>query len=118
MVHSPLNATLAAWAVTLAGLFSSVTALAAGASDQTPAAHTVVIENMQFNPPTLTVRRGERIVWVNKDLFPHTVTSTAKAFDSGSIAADGSWSFTPRKAGSYPYGCTFHPTMKATITVQ
>jgi plastocyanin len=102
----------------LAGLFPSVTALAEGASEPAQATHTVVIENMQFNPATLTVRRGERIVWVNKDLFPHTVTSGAKAFDSGSIASDGSWSFTPRKVGSYPYGCTFHPTMKATITVQ
>lgn len=83
-----------------------------------PAVHTVIIENMQYSPAQLRVHRGERIVWVNKDLFPHTVTSTAKAFDSGSIAADGSWSFTPHKAGSYPYGCTFHPTMKATITVQ
>jgi plastocyanin len=115
-VHRALNACLACGAVTLSGLFLSITALAAGASDQ--AAHTVVIENMQFNPATLTVRRGERIVWVNKDLFPHTVTSATQAFDSGSIAPDGSWSFTPRKAGSYPYGCTFHPTMKGTITVQ
>ena len=105
-------------AIVLAGLLPSVTALAEDAAATAQAAHTVVIENMQFNPATLTVRRGERIVWVNKDLFPHTVTSAVKAFDSGSIAPDGSWSFTPRKAGSYPYGCTFHPTMKATITVQ
>ena len=80
--------------------------------------HTVVIENMQYNPAQLRVHRGERIVWVNKDLFPHTVTSVTKAFDSGSIAPDGKWSFTLRKAGSSPYGCTFHPTMKGTITVQ
>ena len=94
-------------------------ALVAGAADRAPeAAHTVVIENMQFTPATLTVRRGERVVWVNRDLFPHTATSASKVFDSGSIAPNGSWSFTPRKAGSYPYGCTFHPTMKGTITVQ
>jgi len=117
-VANALATTLRVAAVTLVGLLPCVTALAAGAADGAPAAHTVVIENMQFNPATLTVRRGERIVWVNKDLFPHTVTSVAKAFDSGSIAPDGSWSFTPRKAGSYPYGCTFHPTMKGTIRVQ
>ena len=61
-------------AIVLAGLLPSVTALADAGSDTAQAAHTVVIENMQFNPATLTVRRGERIVWVNKDLFPHTVT--------------------------------------------
>jgi plastocyanin len=54
------------------------------------AVHTVVIENMQYNPPELRVHRGERIVWVNKDLFPHTVTAASHAFDSGSIAAGAS----------------------------
>jgi plastocyanin len=79
--------------------------------------HTVTIENMQFNPPELTVHQGDRIVWVNKDLFPHTATA-AKVFDSGSIAANGSWSYVAAKSGEYAYGCTFHPTMKAKLTVQ
>ena len=79
--------------------------------------HTVTIENMQFNPPDLTVHRGDRVVWINKDLFPHTATSQ-KNFDSGSIAADASWSYVAAKSGEYPYGCTFHPTMKAKLTVQ
>ena len=82
------------------------------------AVHTVVIENMQFNPAELQVRRGERIVWVNKDLFPHTVTSGSHAFDSGSIAATSSWTYVARKAGEYAYGCTFHPTMKGVLKVQ
>src|SRR5215469_754978 len=80
--------------------------------------HSVVIENMQFNPPQLTVHRGDRIVWVNKDLFPHTVTSVNKKFDSGSIAAGSSWSWVARSSGEFAYGCTFHPTMKATVKVQ
>jgi plastocyanin len=105
-------------AVALACLVPSVTTPATGTAEQAQAAHTVVMENVQFNPATLTVHRGERIVWVNRDLFPHTVTSATKAFDSGSIAPNASWSFTPRKTGSYPYGCSFHPVMKGTITVQ
>jgi plastocyanin len=79
--------------------------------------HTVTIENMQFNPQGLTVHRGDRIVWVNKDLFPHTATA-AGVFDSGSIASNGSWTYVAAKSGEYAYGCTFHPTMKAKITVQ
>jgi plastocyanin len=30
---------------------------------------TVTIENLQFSPAELAVRRGDRIVWVNKDFF-------------------------------------------------
>ena len=83
--------------------------------------HTIVIENMRFTPDTLTVQRGDRVVWRNNDLVPHTATtatSASKAFDSGSIEPGKSWSTTLRKAGSVPYVCTFHPGMKATLTVQ
>ena len=82
------------------------------------AAHTVIIENMQYSPAQLRVHRGERIVWVNKDLFPHTVTAAARAFDSGSIAANSAWTYVAGKAGEYAYGCTFHPSMKGRIEVQ
>lgn len=80
--------------------------------------HTITIENMQFNPQALTVHAGDTVVWVNKDLFPHTVTASTKAFDSGGIAANASWSYVAAKSGDYAYGCTFHPTMKGSLTVQ
>jgi plastocyanin len=91
-----------------------------GASESATGArtHPVTIENMQFSPATLTVHRGDRIVWVNNDLFPHTVTATNKVFDSGGIAAGGSWTYVANKVGEFRYGCTFHPTMKGALTVQ
>jgi plastocyanin len=66
---------------------------------------------------TLDVKAGDTIVWVNKDPFPHTATSTAGKFDSHEIAAGKSWKFTPKETGAFTYVCTLHPTMKATIRV-
>lgn len=83
-----------------------------------PAAHVVTIEGMQFKPAALTVRRGDRITWVNKDLFPHSATGPKGTFDSMGIPASGSWSFVAAEAGTFTYTCTFHPTMKATLTVR
>jgi plastocyanin len=80
--------------------------------------HTVTIENLQFNPAELTVHRGDKVVWVNKDFFPHTATAKDKVFDSGTIDANGSWAFKADKTGDHPYGCNFHPTMKAEIHVK
>jgi plastocyanin len=68
---------------------SAIPAASAGSGET----HTINIENMQFNPPELTVHRNDRIVWMNKDLFPHTATATTKIFDSGSIASNASWSY-------------------------
>ena len=83
-----------------------------------PVTHTVVIENMRFNPDNLTVERGERVVWVNKDLFPHTVTADGKAFDSGDLQAGSSWAFLATTSGDYTYTCTYHPGMQGTLIVQ
>jgi plastocyanin len=91
--------------------------LTASAAAGPGVSHTVTIENMQFHPQELTVHRGDRIVWENKDLFPHTATAD-KVFDSGSIASNASWSYVATRTGEYAYACTFHPTMKGKLKVQ
>ena len=101
----------------LAGLREDVRGAASDAYAK-PAVHVVTIEGMQFEPAALTVRRGDRITWVNKDLFPHTATGPNGTFDSTSIAASGSWSFVAAESGTLAYTCAFHPTMKATLTVR
>lgn len=85
-------------------------------AEAAPPVHTVRIEGMRFVPETLTVRSGERIVWTNKDLVPHTVTQPA--FDSHAMAPNTSWSYVAGKPGRYPYQCTSHPAMRATLIVQ
>jgi plastocyanin len=89
-------------------------------SDRAPApvTYTIAIENMQFNPKALAVRKGDRIVWVNRDLIPHTVTAHSRAFDSSSIAPGASWVLVPASNGNYAYVCSFHPTMKGMLTVR
>jgi plastocyanin len=86
-------------------------------SAASPPSHTITIEGMQFSPQTLTVKRGDRVVWVNKDLVPHTATA-AKVFDSRSMPPKASWSYVARKPGRYNYVCTLHPTMKGTLVVE
>jgi plastocyanin len=104
--------------VAVAGLLMAGTAASTSEVASAAQPRVVVIENVQFSPQSLTVKSGERITWVNKDLFPHSATADAKAFDSKAIAPNGSWTWVARKPGTYTYMCTFHPTMKGTIAVQ
>jgi len=90
-------------------------ATAAGAAQ--PVIHTIVIEGMRFDPETLTVKPGDTIVWINNDPFPHTATSTGGDFDSRAIATGGRWQYAASRRGVLPYGCSLHPTMKATLRV-
>jgi len=80
-------------------------------------ARTVVIEGMKFAPATLTVKRGDTVVWQNRDLVPHTATARG-AFDSGPIAAGASWRHVATRAGRYEVVCTLHPGMTSTLVVE
>jgi plastocyanin len=91
--------------------------LAAGERSK-PKTHTIIMENMRFQPERLTIARGDTVVWINKDLVPHTATSKAGGFDSQVIQAEKSWKFTVRKKGDFAYVCTFHPTMTAMLRVK
>jgi plastocyanin len=89
----------------------------AAAADKPGKVHEVVIQGLQYVPATLQVRRGDVVVWTNKDPFPHTATAPGQ-FDSKSIAAGGSWRFTAKRAGSFPYVCTLHSNMKGVLQVE
>jgi plastocyanin len=83
-----------------------------------PTTHTVVIENMQFNPMQVRVVVGDWIRWENHDLVPHTVTAENGSFDSRSIEVGRTWKYHVKKRGSVFYKCSFHPTMKASFEVK
>ena len=104
-------------ALGLASIALTVAASASAAGTTKPAVHTIVIEAMVYQPAALAVRRGDTVVWSNKDPFPHTATAPG-AFDSRAIAAGASWKFVAQRSGNYDYICTLHPTMKGTLSVQ
>ena len=98
----------------LALLLSSMGLDAAGE----PKTHTIVIDAVDYAPKQLTVKSGDTIVWVNKDLYPHTVTAEDGSFDSGPIAGGKSWTHTVKAKGDVPYVCTLHVTMVGMLHVE
>jgi plastocyanin len=101
-----------AWSVVPAGALVSAPASVVAAS------YEVVIEAMAFVPAKLTVKRGDTIVWVNKDLFAHTASAQDRSFDSGEMAPSAKRAFVADKRGAFPYICTLHPTMKGVLIVE
>ena len=83
-----------------------------------PKTHTVIIEGTSFQPASLTVAAGDSVVWLNKDFFPHTATSTQGQFDSKEIESGESWKYVAKQKGDYAYFCTFHTTMKGMLRVK
>jgi len=83
-----------------------------------PGLNEVFIQSMAFSPGTITVTANTIVTWTNKDGVTHTVTSNTGLFDSGTIGANKTYSHMFATAGSYPYHCTVHPSMTATVTVK
>ena len=101
-------------AVVFAGLWLTIEGMTVGSRQAK--AHTVTIEGTSFQPE-LSVASGDTVVWINKDPFPHTATSSAGAFDSHTISPDRSWKHKFARKGEYRYLCSLHPTMKALVSV-
>jgi plastocyanin len=85
-----------------------------------PADHklTIAVDGTAFQLGDVTVAVGDTITWVNKDPFPHNVTSKDGGFRSKDLDPDESFRFTAKKPGTYHYVCTLHPTMAAVIHVK
>jgi plastocyanin len=101
-------------------IMAAMLAAARGVAANPPQAATaeVKIDNFSFGPATLTVAPGTTVTWVNHDDIPHTVVSTDSAFKSKVLDTDEKFSFTFTKAGTYPYFCSIHPKMTATVVVK
>lgn len=83
------------------------------------ASSTVTIEGFEYLPAELTVEASTSIVFTNQDGQAHTATADASdGFDSGSIAAGEPATVEVAEPGRYPYHCSFHPFMTATVIVE
>lgn len=79
----------------------------------------IEIKDFMFYPPTITVKSGEKITWINRDDEPHTVVSVGKKFQkSSALDTDQEFSITAGAPGTYEYFCSVHPKMTGTIVVQ
>ena len=91
----------------------------------TPGPNEVFMQNIAFNPTTLTVAAGTTVTWTNQDGVGHTVTydsGPGSSFDSGTISGGSTFSVTFPTAGTVQYHCKIHGStgagMHATIIVQ
>lgn len=95
-------------AALLAALFAGGPAAAA------PTVHTVVLEKMGFGPLPASLRSGDVILWVNKDLFRHTATARDGSFNLD-LPPKASGRTLVKRKGAIPFFCKYHPGMKGVL---
>ena len=73
---------------------------------------TVEITNFEFKPPVVEVQAGDSVIFINRDIVPHTATANDKSWDTGLIAKDESRTVEIVSDMSLDYFCLYHPKMK------
>jgi plastocyanin len=122
---------LGLWVATMTLVLSSFFLNAAPASAET---YTVKMGGdtgtLQFDPPTLTIKAGDTVQWVNNKLSPHNVVfdiakvsedqATKLSHKGLAFSAGESFKSTFNDPGTYSYYCEPHrgAGMVGTITVQ
>jgi plastocyanin len=71
----------------------------------------VKIINFAFKPKAITISKGTRVRWTNAGSVSHTTTSNNGVWDSGVLATGATFGRVFRKAGTFKYHCTIHPTL-------
>ncbi|MGI8824540.1 MAG: cupredoxin domain-containing protein [Chloroflexota bacterium] len=64
------------------------------------------------------VHVGQKVTWVNLDAQAHTVAADNGGFTSQPLGTSQHFSWTPKKPGTYQYGCYLHPDMRGVLVVQ
>jgi plastocyanin len=87
-------------------------ALAAGGARE----HVIPIASMHFGPVPAGLRAGDTILWVNRDIVPHSATARDGSFDV-TLQPRQSVRVTLRRAGGIAFYCRFHPAMQGALTI-
>lgn len=87
----------------------------ASAKAQVAGAGSVTMKDFSFSPGSISIKAGESVSWTNRGKEPHT--ATGDGFDTGVVKSGGSGSARFPRAGSFPYVCSIHPSMRGTVRV-
>lgn len=95
--------------------FAALT-LAPPPASAAPRTHAVVIDKMKFGAVPEGVRVGDRLLWINKDLFRHSATAKDGSFDLD-LPAGASRSTLVKKPGALVVLCRYHPGMRTVVSI-
>jgi plastocyanin len=75
------------------------------------------IKDFDFSPTAITAKVGDVITWTNSGAAQHNPTLDDNSCQTDPIDAAATGSLAFSKAGTFPFHCAIHPSMKGTITI-
>ena len=80
--------------------------------------HVVEIQAFSFQPQRTVMASGDTVVWINRDIVPHTITAEGGTWPAHTLEEGQTWEMVVEESGTFPYFCEFHPHMKGLVATR
>lgn len=81
------------------------------------ATYMVTIDRMKFAPVPAQLRKGDTIIWVNRDFLRHSATASDHSFDVD-LPPNARAKTLLTKAGAIAFYCRYHPGMRGVLQIR
>lgn len=100
-------------------LIACAGSLLLGLSPAAATAHTyvVVIDKLKFGPTPTGLRKGDTILWDNRDILRHSATAIDHSFDAD-LQPGRKVKTLLNARGSIAFVCRYHPGMRGMLEVK
>ncbi len=84
-------------------------------SGPTAVSHTIEIRQLRFEPERLVVQPGDTVLWINRDVVPHTVAPLDESWSSDEMVRGQTFRWIAHATTTLEYFCEYHPNMLGTV---
>lgn len=91
--------------------------LTASPAAAVPREHVIMIDKMKFGTVPANLRKGDAIIWLNRDIFRHTATASNRSFDVD-LPPGAKARMIIQNTGSIAFICRYHPGMRGVLQVK
>ena len=80
-----------------------------------PRRHIIEIRDFDFHPKRTLALPGDTVVWINRDIVPHTATANDRGWSSQALEEGESWEMVVKDTRLHNYFCDFHRHMEGVL---
>lgn len=82
-----------------------------------PKTHAIIIEKNQYSPDELNIKAWDKIVWQNKDSYPHIITWDMGELEDAELNYKEKHQEVFERPGIYYYHCQYHDKERGIVIV-
>jgi len=97
---------------------AGVLLLAAWPAAAAPHTYTITMDKMKFGALPTGLKKGDILIWDNRDLFRHTATADDHRSFDVDLMPGAKKKMVLTKTGTFAFFCRYHPGMRGVLVIK